>query len=261
MPDKRGYKAFAEFYDAEYADSPLLAADVPFLFDHLPRRHQSILELAVGTARAAIPLAQAGHRVVGVDYDPAMLDIARRKRAAVGLTGDQLSLVHQDAMNLRLDQQFDWVVILFNTFLNFTTLQRQDAVLSRAVAHLKPAGRLWIDIFNPNLDLLAKPRSEGLDPTLFHVPSLDRTVLRTTDLRIDPANQIQKVTFRYQWFDARGLPCKATLRFELTWLFPRELRILLERHGLVIDRLHGNYDASEVTPASPRLIALAKKRA
>ena len=52
----------------------------------LPARRQTVLELAVGTGRAAIPIAQAGHRVVGVDYAADMLAIARRKRDAVGLT-------------------------------------------------------------------------------------------------------------------------------------------------------------------------------
>src|SRR3954469_3156498 len=87
------YRAIAEYYDAENADHPVLEQDVPFFMGQLPMRRQSILELAVGTGRAAIPLAQGGHRVVGVDYDDKMLDIGRRKRDAVGLSERQLSLI------------------------------------------------------------------------------------------------------------------------------------------------------------------------
>src|SRR5437763_1838120 len=78
------YRAIADYYDAEYADHPMLDRDVPFFLGHLPRKSQRVLELACGTARAAIPIAQAGHRVVGVDYAPEMLEIARHKRDAVG---------------------------------------------------------------------------------------------------------------------------------------------------------------------------------
>src|SRR5271170_7089892 len=98
----RHYKAIAEYYDAENSNHRVLEEDVPFFLGQLPKRRQSILELAVGTGRAAIPLAQAGHRVVGIDYAADMLDIARRKRDAVGLGEEQLSLIEGNAMSLDL---------------------------------------------------------------------------------------------------------------------------------------------------------------
>ncbi len=251
------YRAIAEFYDAEYADSRMLQEDVPFLLDHLPRRKRAdVLELCVGTARAAIPIAQAGHRVVGVDYDPDLLAIARRKRDAVGLTGRQLDLLPGDVLDLKLPRRFDWVVLLFNTLLAFPTLAEQDRLLGGVVRrHLKPRGRFWLDVFNPDLALLASPKSVGLDPHVFHVPALGRTVHATTDLRTDVAGQAQEVTFRYEWFDAAGRRRRARNRFTMTWLFPRELRLLLERNGLAIEHLYGNYDGSPVADGCPRLIA------
>jgi len=38
-------------------------------------------------------------------------------------------------------------------------------------------------------------------------------------------------------------------------MFPRELQLLLERNGLRIEHLYGNYDGSAITPDSPRIIA------
>src|SRR5689334_13568183 len=115
------YRAITEYYDAEDEKIEMLAHDVPFFLGYLPRKRRlSVLELAVGTARAAIPIAQAGHRVVGVDYDDAMLEIARRKRDAVGIRESQLKLIHADAMKVNLRKKFDWICIFFNTFLNFT---------------------------------------------------------------------------------------------------------------------------------------------
>src|SRR5687768_18582697 len=99
------YRAIAEYYDFEYEHMPMLRQDVPFLLRHLPRKSKDILELATGTARCAIPLAQAGHRVVGVDYATEMLAIARRKRDAVGLNDRELTLVHADVTKLRLPRK------------------------------------------------------------------------------------------------------------------------------------------------------------
>src|SRR4051794_35864040 len=109
------YRAIADYYDAEYEARDMLAQDVPFFLGQLPKKRQSILELAVGTGRAAIPLAQAGHHVVGVDYDAQMIAIAKRKRESVGLSERQLKLMRQDVLRLDLGEKFDWITIFFNT--------------------------------------------------------------------------------------------------------------------------------------------------
>jgi ubiquinone/menaquinone biosynthesis C-methylase UbiE len=103
------YRAKAEYYDAEVAHHAMLEQDVPFFLGHLPKRRQSVLELAVGTGRAAIPVAQAGHRVIGIDYATDMLELARQKRDAVGLGNRQLSLVRGDLLSFDLKQSFDWM--------------------------------------------------------------------------------------------------------------------------------------------------------
>ncbi len=255
----RRYRAIAEYYDAEYADKAMLRDDVPFFLSQIPKRSQDILELAAGTARAAIPIAQAGHRVVGVDYAKDMLAIARRKCEAMGVRESRLELIHGDITRLNLRRRFDWVCLFFNTFLNFTTLKEQDAVLQSVRGHLKPRGRFWLDIFNPDLLLLARRIATDLEPRTFYVPRLKRTVTSVTDIRRDPvAPQTQRVTFRYTWFDDAGREHREQNRFSLTYLFPRELQVLLERNGLRVERMFGNYDGSQVTSESPRLIACCR---
>ncbi|CAN5496039.1 class I SAM-dependent methyltransferase [soil metagenome] len=249
------YRAIAEYYDAEYASKEMLQHDVPFFMEQLPKSKQSVLDLACGTGRASIPIAQAGHRVVGVDYAADMLAIAKRKRDGVGLTDGQLNLKQQNCLKLRLNEKFDWITIFFNTFLAFTTLEQQDAVLAGVRKHLKPRGRFWLDIFQPNLDLLAKPVSKNVDSNHFYVDSLERAVLQQTDVRRDQATQCQHVTFRYQWFDASGREHREKISFDMTFMFPRELQLLLERNGLKIEAIFGDYDGSPLSPDSPRMIA------
>jgi SAM-dependent methyltransferase len=125
------YRAIAEYYDAEHERMEMLRKDVPFFLRHIGKRRQSVLELATGTARAAIPIAQAGHQVVGVDYAADMLAIARRKRDAVGLSDRELRLVQADVLKLKLERKFDWICIFFNTLLGFTTLAATGQVSAR----------------------------------------------------------------------------------------------------------------------------------
>src|SRR5437660_11649828 len=107
------YRHIAEYYDAEYSGMRMLEEDVPFFIGRLPRKGLEILERCVGTGRAGIPLAQAGHRVVGVDYAPDMLELARRKRDSVGLGERELRLLRRDVLKLDLKKRFDWVCIFF----------------------------------------------------------------------------------------------------------------------------------------------------
>jgi ubiquinone/menaquinone biosynthesis C-methylase UbiE len=251
----KSYRAIAEYYDAENENQPVLREDVPFFLGQLPRRRrQSVLELAVGTARAAIPVAQAGHRVVGVDYAADMLDVARRKRDAVGLRDRELTLLRADVLKLDLRRRFDWVCVFFNTFLGFPTLDQQDAVLQTVRRHLKPAGRFWLDVHQPDLKRLAKPVVSGIDPWPFFVPRYDRTVVKTIEIRNHPSRQLQRLTFHYTWFDSAGRRHREKTVFDATFLFPRELQLLLERNGLRIERMFGNYDGSPLDDDSPRMI-------
>jgi ubiquinone/menaquinone biosynthesis C-methylase UbiE len=249
------YKAIAAYYDAENQRHEMLQQDVPFFLGQLPKKRQEILELAVGTARAAIPLAQAGHRVTGIDYVQDMLEIARRKRDSVGLTDKQLKLIRQNALKLNLRQKFDWILILFNTLLAFTTLEELDQLLQGIRRHLKRRGRFWVDLFNPDHAMLAREMEKGLERDVFYVPELGRTVYRQTDIVRDTSKQVMRLTFRYKWFDAMGREKREKFEFDMTCIFPRELRLLLERNGLRIEKMWGNYNGSAFSKNSPRMIA------
>jgi SAM-dependent methyltransferase len=253
----KSYRAKPEYYDAENGRLDWLDRDVPFFLRQLPRNKRlDVLEIATGTARAAIPIAQAGHRVVGIDYAADMLALARRKRDAVGLTDRELGLVEADALTLDLGRKFDWVAIFFNTFLGFTTLEQQDRALQVVRKHLRPrGGRFWLDIFQPNLALMAEHERKGVSPTIYPVPALDRTVNMHVDVRLHPARQIQRIRYNYTWFDAHGRERREKTEFDGTYLFPRELRMLLERNGFSIEHLWGDHDGTPLDADSPRIIA------
>jgi SAM-dependent methyltransferase len=249
------YTNIADYYDAENERLEMLRCDIPFFLDRIGGRKLSVLELAAGTARAAIPIAQAGHAVVGVERDPRMLEIARRKRDAVGLSDKQLRLVRGDVLTIHLRRRFDVVCIFFNTLLGFTTLPQQDKLLQNVRRHLKPRGRFWLDIFHPDHSLLAMSVQKKMESHVFYAAALDRTVMMSVDVRRDMSRQWMEVTFNYTWFDGRGREHRQKAKFDMTAIFPRELQILLERNGFRIEKLYGNYDGSPLKASSPRMIA------
>jgi hypothetical protein len=47
----------------------------------------------------------------------------------------------------------------------------------------------------------------------------------------------------------------------MTYIMPRELTLLLERNGLSVEKLYGNYDGTPLAANSPRMIALCGRKA
>jgi SAM-dependent methyltransferase len=244
----------AAFYDAEYADMAMLAEDVPFFLEHLPGGPLDILEVGVGTGRVARQLLAAGHRVVGVDSSPAMLRLANE-------AGTDCELIEADAAGDLVaavgGRTFDRVGVFFNTFLALHEPEQQEAFLTAAAKLLRPSGRLWLDMFNPNLELIlaGTEEAEELDPKLFRAAD-GRSVMQTTSVQSDLIRQVQHVRYEYQWFEGDELHTSERA-FELAWIMPRELIRLLRLAGLGPTALWGGHDGSMLTATSDRIICEA----
>lgn len=255
------YQAIAEFYDDEYADHDATQHDVGFYLSLLPKRRQRVLALACGTAREAIPLAQAGHEVVGVDLDPAMIAIAKRKRDSVGLSAKQLDLRTQDLLQLRLPGSFDHACMLFTTFICFTTLAEQDRVLANVGRCLRKGGTLCIDVFNPDMAMIADERRVDVSPSVFFSTALQRTVERRVTIWSDRKRlQVRHTRFDYRWHDDHGRLKQRSVQFGHTWFAARELQMLLERNRFEVVQFFGDHTGGPLTPKSPRLIAWSRRR-
>lgn len=261
------YRAIPEFYDAEYADVAALRHDVEFLLAHIDSRGRplDLLEIGCGTGRVAIPVAQEGHRVLGMDVDPGMISQAERARDEADVSTQLLDFTVADASESRWPdrlsrkRRFDGAFCLFNTFLALSRAEQQEQCLRSIHRILRPGGWLWLDIFNPHLELIVGSTggTEELEPTLFHTAD-GRSVMRLTSLKADLVRQIQRVTFDYHWYEARRRR-KARRRFEMAWIMPRELDRLLRLCGFRVEQTWGDYDGSPVGDHSPRQIVLARR--
>ena len=106
-----------------------------------PRR---VLDLACGTGNVSELLAGEGYDVVGVDLAPAMIEEARRKAAAKGLS---IEYQVQDAAELDLPgRRFDLCVSLFDSLNYITVPARLAQAMSRVAAHLTRNGLFICDL-------------------------------------------------------------------------------------------------------------------
>ena len=118
------------------------------------------LELGVGTGRIALPLAERGVDVHGIDLSSAMLARLRAKPGA-----DRIGLTRGDFSTTSVEGAFRLVYLVFNTIGNLTTQDAQVACFRNAAAHLEPGGCFVIELLVPALRRL--PPGETVRP--FHV--------------------------------------------------------------------------------------------
>ena len=88
--EKSPYDAWADVYDAVYS---YVRDDIPFYLGEALSIGGPVLELGCGTGRVAIPIAQTGVNVVGIDNSDAMLEHARIKADSLGAGAGTLELV------------------------------------------------------------------------------------------------------------------------------------------------------------------------
>jgi SAM-dependent methyltransferase len=126
-------------YDADTAEMPVEPL-VDFL---LPLAGGGALELAIGTGRIAVPLAERGVDVAGIDLSPDMAAELQKKT-------DAIPVAIGDYATTQVDRRFSLVYIVFNSISNQTTQEGQVATFANAAAHLEPGGCFVVEVGTKN---------------------------------------------------------------------------------------------------------------
>jgi SAM-dependent methyltransferase len=158
------------------------------------------LELGIGTGRIALPLAQRGVPVHGIELSKAMV---ARLRAKPG--GENIGVTIGDFATTTADGTFSLAYLVFNTILNLTTQAAQIACFRNVAAHLEPGGCFVIEVGVPGLQRL--PPGETI--RAFHVSEtrwgFDEYDVGTQGLTshhfeiVDGKLERLSVPFRYAW--------------------------------------------------------------
>jgi SAM-dependent methyltransferase len=109
----------------------------------------SALELGIGTGRIALPLAQRGIRVHGIDLSEAMVAQLRAKPGA-----DRIDVTIGDFATTTVEGRFSVAYLVFNTIMNLTSQDQQVACFQNVAAHLQPGGCFVIEVGIPDLQRL-----------------------------------------------------------------------------------------------------------
>jgi len=203
------------------------------------------LELGIGTGRIALPLAQRGVPVHGIELSKAMVARLRAK-----LRGEDIGVTIGDFATTTVDGTFSVAYLVFNTILNLTTQAAQVACFRNVAAHLEPGGCFVVEVGVPGLQRL--PPGETI--LAFHVSEtrwgLDEYDVARQGLTshhfeiVDGRLERHSVPFRYTW------PSELDLMAQLAGMRLRERWSEWKREPFTSDsRKH--VSIWEKPPASP----------
>ena len=161
---------FADVYDDWYADVTDVDATVAHIAG-LAGPNGSVLELGVGTGRLAIPMAEAGLRVTGIDSSEAMLERLRTR------AGEGVQSILGDMVEDLPDGPFDAALVAYNTIFNLLDPEVQAACFRAVAARLSTGGRFVVEAFVPDDEATADPdvsvRSMAADHVVLSVSQTD----------------------------------------------------------------------------------------
>lgn len=193
-----------------------------------------VLELGIGTGRIALPLAQRGLEVHGIEASEAMVTKLRAKPG-----GDAISITIGSFADVDFgSSDLDLVFVVWNTFFALTSQEEQIRCFKKVAGQLSPQGKFVIEAFVPNLARFAGGHSvQVLRVTADQVGlavSENDPVAQTIESQhlaiTEDGVQLRPVHLRYAW--------------------PSELDLMARLAGLELRSRWGGWDRSPFTGSS-----------
>lgn len=226
--------------------------DIPFYFRQIKKYGEPVLELACGTGRIAIPIAEQGIEITGLDISTRMLSYAERKAAMKGI---DVEWVRADCRDFELNKKFKFIFFPFNSITLIHDLEGIESCFSCVKRHLDNEGRFVIDVFNPRLDILMRDPSKRYPVAKYSDPYGRGTVVITESNTYDAASQINRI----KWYYRIGDQVEETVEeLNMRIFYPQELDALLHYNGFVIESKFGNYDESPFVSTSPKQLVVCR---
>jgi SAM-dependent methyltransferase len=252
----------AEWYESFFDDlafavwrgvvpAAVTQAETAFLLRHLgggvgggPRR---LLDVPCGEGRLAVPLAAAGHEVVGVDRAAGAVERMRQEAAAAGTTVTGLVGDMRD-LTAALDREapFAGACCMGNSF-GYLNSQDTTAFVEAVAAALAPGGLFVLD---------AAIAAEAVLPQL-----ADHDRYEEGDAVLDTVNSydpLQSTMITPLTLEAGGRREQRVVRHRV--MTCREIAVILEAGGFDVGEVYGSLDDEPFVLGAERCLLVATRR-
>jgi SAM-dependent methyltransferase len=246
VPEDYFGEEVAAHYDASAEHDPMFSPEainpgVDFLVELVGDGRA--LELGIGTGRIALPLAERGVPVHGIDLSEAMVARLRAKPGA-----EKVDVTMGDFANTKVDGTFTVAYLVYNTIQNLTTQQAQVECFQNVATHLEPGGCFVIEVGLPDLQRL--PFGETVRP--FH--------LSETRLGFDTYDVAHQGLISHHYTrEADGRFAYSSGPFRYVW--PSELDLMAHIAGMTPRERWSGWKREPFTSVSEKLVGVWEKPA
>lgn len=204
----------------------------------------SILELAIGTGRIALPLVAMGHRICGIEGSPEMVEVMRRKPG-----GDAIDVTIGDFADVGVEGPFDHVFLVFNTLFNLQTQEDQIRCFRNTARILSAGGTFLVEAFVPDLSGFG-------DGQRVQTKRLDRSSVWIEAALHDPVRQLlQMQRIRIDENGMRLVP------LPMRYAWPSEIDLMARLSGMTLVHRWGGWDRRPFDASSRMHVSFYRKEA
>ena len=255
-----------DLYDWLYED---VKGDIP-MYESLARSHTKdleILECGIGTGRIAIPLAQSGITVYGIDNSPCMLQsLGDKLENCAQEVQKRICFREADMRDFDLKRKFPFIYVPFSTFNYLLGIDEQKASLASIRKHLSAQGTLVLEILSFSLysGLLVNDTHERFDKKK-PAPGSNKIIEYWKRASFDSANQLVREHRYFRYYSKGKLEHQDEVIWENRFFFLGEIMLLLEQSGFQIekdkerkDRIYGDWKFGTYKHDSEFAVIVAK---
>jgi SAM-dependent methyltransferase len=213
---------------------PGALGDIQYYLEGLRPLGGPILEAACGSGRLLIPMLEAGLPVEGFDHSESMLARCREAADARGLNATLRRMRFQE---FAYDAPFEAIVCPVGAFTLIDDFAEALGVLRRFLGHLKPGGRLFVDLM---------PLAYLTAPTTHHVrswttPAGEQLTISSTRLELDLLRQRKVTLDRYdRWRGGKLIETELEMLATRLWGL-HEFELTLQEAGFTEISVCGDY--------------------
>jgi SAM-dependent methyltransferase len=194
------------------------------------------LELAAGTGRVSIPLAERGVPVSGIELSRPMLERLREKAPT-------RPVVEGDMTTTRVPGAFSVVFLVFNTISNVLDQAGQVRCFRNAARHLRPGGRFVVELWVPQLRSLP--------------PGSPAVVFASRDgyLGLDTYDVLHQQVVSHHVRFGRGRGATHGISPH-RYIWPAELDLMAQLAGLTLESRYADWNRAPFTADSPSHVSV-----
>jgi SAM-dependent methyltransferase len=227
----------AEVYDDWYVEQPDPSAMVAVLAELAGEG--PVLELGIGTGRVALPLAERGLAIHGIDASTAMVARLRAKP-----DGDAIPVTIGDFADVGVDGTFSLIFVVFNTFFALLSQEDQVRCFRNVADHLAEGAVFVVEAFVPDLTRFTRGQSVSAE-----CAGADRLMLSVSDH--DPVRQ--RIASQHLVISDDSIrPYPVRIRY--AW--PAELDLMAQSAGLRLRERWAGWDRQPFGVSSPQHVSV-----